>query len=112
MSKRKCPYLDYEWCWGEDGEEFEEKICPIESHYKGELRNCYCSTDYKDCVTYNLQQEKVRLNNIINELEKDIRNNMAYYDKLYEEQDEQEYIDKYFAFKIELDKLQELKGDK
>lgn len=46
---------------------------------------------------------------IINELEKDIRNNMAEYDKLYEELDEQEYIDKYFALKVELDKLKELK---
>lgn len=55
MSKRKCPYLNYEWCWGEDGEEFEEKICPIESHYKGGLIDCFYSKDYKDCVTYNLQ---------------------------------------------------------
>lgn len=53
-----------------------------------------------------------RLNNIIDELEKDIRNNMADYDKLYEEQDEQEYLDKYFALKIELDKLKELKEGK
>lgn len=86
MSKRKCPYLNYEWCWGEDGEEFEEKICPIESHYKGELRNCYYSTDYKDCVTYNLQQEKVRLNNIIEEYEKFLISvkQFAYLDKLKE----------------------------
>ena len=69
MSKRKCPYLNYEWCWGEDGEEFKEKICPIESHYKGGLIGCFYSTDYKDCITYNLQQEIERLNNIIFKIE-------------------------------------------
>jgi regulator of sigma D len=57
------------------------------------------------------QSEEIeRLNNIINELEKDLQSNMAYYDNLYEELDEQEYIDKYFALKEVFEKLQELKG--
>ncbi len=55
-------------------------------------------------------KEIERLNNIINELEKDLQSNIAYYDNLYEEQDEQEYIDKYFALKEVFEKLQELKG--
>ena len=65
----------------------------------------------KNKYTADELNEIERLNNIINELEKDLQNNMAYYDKLYEEQDEQEYIDKYFALKEVLDKLQELKGE-
>ena len=55
-------------------------------------------------------KENKRLNNIINELEKDLQSNMAYYDNLYEKLDEQEYIDKYFALKEVFNKLQELKG--
>ena len=55
-------------------------------------------------------EEIEKLNNIINGLEKDLQSNMAYYDNLYEELDEQEYIDKYFALKEVFNKLQELKG--
>ena len=57
-----------------------------------------------------IDKEIERLNNIINGLEKDLQSNMAYYDNLYEELDEQEYIDKYFALKEVFNKLQELKG--
>ena len=56
------------------------------------------------------RKEIERLNNIINELEKYLRNEEAEYDRLYEEQDEQEYLDKYFATRNVLNKLQELKG--
>ena len=59
---------------------------------------------------YERNEENIRLNNIINELEKDLQSNMAYYDNLYEKLDEQEYIDKYFALKEVFNKLQELKG--
>ena len=57
-----------------------------------------------------IADERDRLNNIINELEKYLRNEEAEYDRLYEEQDEQEYLDKYFATRNVLNKLQELKG--
>ena len=57
------------------------------------------------------EKEIERLNNIINELEKYLRNEEAEYDRLYEEQDEQEYLDKYFATRNVLNKLKELKGE-
>lgn len=60
--------------------------------------------------TWELLKEIEKLNNIINELEKYLRNEEAEYDRLYEEQDEQEYLDKYFATRNVLNKLQELKG--
>ena len=72
--------------------------------------NYWYSAEYVDKMLKKQDKEIERLNNIINELEKYLRNEEAEYDRLYEEQDEQEYLDKYFATRNVLNKLQELKG--
>lgn len=56
-----------------------------------------------------MHQQIESLNNVIRELEEELKNDIEYYDKLYEEQDEEEYIDKYFALKKIYESLIKLK---
>ena len=80
------------WDYEKENEQLHNKAEELMELYTTER---HCKDDYKA---------------IINELEKYLRNEEAEYDRLYEEQDEQEYLDKYFATRNVLNKLQELKG--
>ena len=82
----------------------DDELVNFKSHFDE-----FLNMNYDDKIKEQ-QQEIERLNNIIKELEKYLRNEEAEYDRLYEEQDEQEYLEKYFATRNVLDRLQELKG--
>ena len=100
-------YLTYEnKILGQEVERLAKEVERLEKVNKMLLNSMVTEAHTKET------EEIERLNNIINGLEKDLQSNMAYYDNLYEELDEQEYIDKYFALKEVFNKLQELKHKK
>lgn len=58
-----------------------------------------------------LVNEFDRLNNIINGIEKILKECMDHYDYLYDKFEEKELLDTYYNYKYVFDKLQKLKGD-
>lgn len=61
--KKICPYQNVTYIgW----DEVKVENCPIEEHYTGESSICCYDKDYKNCPTYNLQQENKQLKRDIN----------------------------------------------